>query len=80
MATATPMGRDLVSPDGETAAWAADAVRALEELLKRHPDPSTRSVLLASHGEAVIEVPSAALEMLFDVLAHMAIADTVVSS
>lgn len=73
MAVATPIEPDRSVPDDEVAAWAAEAVGVLEGFLKRHPDPSTRTVVLVSHNDAVLEVPGAALEMLFDVLAHMAL-------
>lgn len=64
---------DLAEAADNGAAKAVEAVQALQEFLKRHPDPSTRSVLLTIHDEAQVEVPGAALEMLFDVLAHMAL-------
>lgn len=73
MAVAVRIEPDLGVPDDEVAAWAADAVEVLEGFLKRHPDPSTRSVVLVSHNDAVLEVPGDAVEMLFDVLAHMAL-------
>ena len=44
MATAALIERDLTVPDNEAVSQAADAVRALEDFLKRHPDIATDTV------------------------------------
>ena len=77
MATAAFIERDLTVPDDEAVSQAADAVRALEDFLKRHPDLSTGSVKFVPGDDAALEIPGAALEMLIDVLAHMAVGDAV---
>ena len=77
MANAALIERDLIVPDNEMVAQAADAVRALEQFLKRHPDISTGTVTFVPGDEAALEIPGAALEMLIDVLAHMAVGDAV---
>ncbi len=77
MATAALIECDLTVPNNEAVSQAADAVRALEDFLKRHPDLATGSVTFVPGDEAALEIPGAALEMLIDVLAHMAIGDAV---
>ncbi|WP_428117833.1 excisionase family DNA-binding protein [Candidatus Poriferisodalis sp.] len=77
MANAALIERDLTLPDNEMVAQAADAVRALEDFLKRHRDLATSSVTFAPGDDAALQIPGAALEMLIDVLAHMAVGDAV---
>ena len=77
MATAAFIERELTVPNNEAVSQAADAVRALEDFLKRHPDLATGPVTFAPGDDAALEIPGAALEMLIDVLAHMAVGDAV---
>lgn len=77
MAIAAFVERDLTTADDETVVTAADAVRALEGFLSRHPHVLIGSVMFVPGDHDTPEIPDAAAEMLFDVLSHMAIGDPV---
>ena len=77
MAIAAFVERDQDAADDESVGKAAEAVRALEGFLERHPHVSIGSVMFMPGDHDAPQMPDAAVEMLFDVLAHMAIGDPV---
>lgn len=67
---------DPVTPDGESAAVAAEAVERVRAYLRSHPDGPATLRLVDDEDEQFV-VPRGAVELFFRVLAHMASGDSV---
>ncbi len=65
--------QDLMIPDDETTASAADAAEQLASHLRRHPTPSGRVVLVVDDApETKVTLPAAAFKLLIEVLDELA--------
>src|SRR5262245_12589630 len=60
------------TPDGESAAIAAEALSRVQEFLRSHPDGPATVRLVDEDGGGQLVVPRAAVELLSRILAHMA--------